>query len=132
MKYILSKMIVTKITDIDNFMNPVQIKISGKNNLAIKWENESESIIPLKYLREECPCAGCKGETILLRTYKPRNAITITPGRYLIKNMETVGGYAVQITWEDGHNTGIYTWDYLIKLDRDQNRNAEQNYKPLI
>ena len=52
-------------------MRPKQIKIIDKDKLSLTWDNDSLSIISLKYLRDECPCAGCKGETILFRTYRP-------------------------------------------------------------
>ncbi len=51
---------------------------------------------------------------------------------YEIKNIETVGDYAIQITWRDGHNTGIYSWDYLKDLEKGQDENKDQNYKPLL
>jgi len=113
-------------------MNPVQIKILKKETLFIKWENDTESKISLKYLRDECPCAGCKGETIMLKTYRPPAQQLNTPGRYEIKNIETVGDYAIQITWQDKHNTGIYSWAYLTKLDKGQENNLGQNYEPLL
>lgn len=113
-------------------MNPVQIKILNKNKLYIKWDNHTESSISLKYLRDECPCAGCKGETILLKTYRPANQKSDMPGKYEIKNIETVGGYAIKITWQDKHNTGIYSWSYLAELDKGQEKSKGQNYEPLI
>ena len=113
-------------------MDALKIELIQKKFLGIKWENGRESKISLKYLRDECPCAGCKGETILLKTYRPPKQQINTPGRYEIKNIETVGDYAVQISWKDGHNTGIYTWDYLLKLDKGQDQNESQNYESLI
>lgn len=113
-------------------MNPAQIKILDKQTLLIKWEDNSESKISLKYLRDECPCAGCKGETILLKTYRPPAPKVNSPGRYEIKNIETVGGYAIQLSWMDGHNTGIYSWSYLTELDKGQEQSKGQDYKPLL
>jgi len=113
-------------------MNPVQIKIVDKEKLFIKWHDESESSISLKYLRDECPCAGCKGETVLLKTFRPPTPPIASPGMYEIINIETVGDYAIQITWKDGHNTGIYSWDYLKDLEKGQDENKDQNYKPLL
>ena len=49
---------------------PKTIKIKDKSVLEIMWEDESVSSIGLKYLRDECPCATCKGETVLLKTYR--------------------------------------------------------------
>ena len=113
-------------------MIPVQIKIVDKEKLFIKWDDDSESGISLKYLRDECPCAGCKGETILLKTFRPPTPPIDLPGMYEIKNIETVGEYAIQITWKDGHNTGIYSWDYLKDLEKGLDENKDQNYKPLL
>jgi DUF971 family protein len=112
-------------------MNAKLIKIINKENLFIKWDDNSESLIGLKYLRDECPCASCKGETVLLKTYKPVSKQT-SPEMYIIKNIETVGNYAVQISWKDGHNTGIYSWEYLKKLDEDQSGSKQQNYDNLV
>ncbi len=102
-------------------MKPKQIKIENKEILLINWDdNKTESRINLKYLRDECPCANCKGETVLLKTYRPPKAQTNNPEMYKIKNIETVGGYAIQLSWKDGHNTGIYSWEYLLHLDKEQ------------
>ena len=113
-------------------MSPKQIKIAEKKNLFIKWDDDSESIINLKYLRDECPCATCKGETILFKTYKPEKKNEETPGMYQIKNIETVGGYAIAITWKDGHDTGIYSWEYLKKLEANQDKGTSEDYTNLF
>lgn len=113
-------------------MKPVQIKIFEKNSLLIKWSDNSETKIGLKYLRDECPCASCKGETVLLKTYRPAKPAKEIPGMYRITDIQTVGGYAIQITWKDGHNTGIYTWEYLQQLGHDQNNNQGHNYENII
>jgi DUF971 family protein len=113
-------------------MKPKQIKIHNKESLFIKWDNEKETKISIKYLRDECPCANCKGETILLKTYRPPKLNISTPEMYVIQKIEPVGSYAIQITWKDGHNTGIYSWEYLLKLEADEKENKTQNYQPLI
>lgn len=113
-------------------MKPKQIKILDKSKLYIKWDDETESTIGLKYLRDECPCANCKGETILLKTYRPPKLNFITEGMYEIRNIEVVGGYAIQITWKDGHNTGIYSWEYLKQLEKGEQDNTRQNYDKLL
>ena len=113
-------------------MSPVQIKILNKNELLIKWDDKSESKISLKYLRDECPCAVCKGETILLKTYRPAKPRVESVGMYEIKNIETVGDYAILVSWKDGHNTGIYSWEYLLELGKSQGKDKNQNYERLI
>jgi DUF971 family protein len=113
-------------------MQPKQIKIENKENLLIKWDEGDESRIGLKYLRDECPCANCKGETVLLKTYRPPKPQTTNPDMYKIKNIEAVGGYAIQVSWKDGHNMGIYSWEYLKKLYNDQDIGNSQDYNELI
>jgi DUF971 family protein len=113
-------------------MVPKTIKLKEKSSLEINWEDESISTIALKYLRDECPCATCKGETVLLKTYRPPVKKMITPEMYLIKNIEVIGEYAIQITWKDGHNTGIYTYEYLMDLDKGQSSEKKQDYDTLL
>jgi len=112
-------------------MIPKKIKVKEKTFLVIIWEDDRESIIPLKYLRDECPCATCKGETVLLKTYRPPAKKIITPEMYEIKNIEAVGEYAIQITWKDGHNTGIYSWEFLQEIEKGYDRNKRQDYTSL-
>ncbi|MFZ0455102.1 MAG: DUF971 domain-containing protein [Ignavibacteriaceae bacterium] len=113
-------------------MNPKQIKIEDKTKLLIKWEDDSESRLNLKYLRDECPCANCKGETILFKTYRPERKTEEKPEMYKIKNIEIVGGYAIQILWKDGHDTGIYSWEYIKKLVSSQDSGTSEEYNNLI
>jgi len=92
-----------------------QIKLSSQNELSITWDDGHASIISLLTLRDNCPCAGCQGETILLKTYKPEPPKRL-PGRYKLTGIQQVGHYAIQLTWGDGHSTGIYPWETLRKL----------------
>ncbi len=87
-----------------------------QNEVAIAWDDGTESYIPLEKMRRACPCAVCAGERdILGREYRmppqPLDAKSFT-----VEGVQAVGGYAVQITWGDGHNTGIYTHDLLQHL----------------
>jgi DUF971 family protein len=93
-------------------MIPIQIRLLRPEELGITWDDGHESVISLHTLREQCPCAGCRGETVLLRTYKPQQS-TALPGKYDLQGAETIGRYALQISWGDGHNTGIYPWQVL-------------------
>ncbi len=93
-------------------MVPTQIRLSTPEKLGITWDDGHESVISLQTLRDRCPCAGCQGETVLLRTYKPQSSPAL-PGKYELRGAETIGHYALQISWGDGHNTGIYPWQVL-------------------
>jgi DUF971 family protein len=113
-------------------MKPLQIKLLDKTYMLIKWDESSESKLGLKYLRDECPCANCKGETVLLKTFRPPKPTMLIPEMYKVQNIQTVGGYAIQISWKDGHNTGIYSWEYLQKLIADESTGQSQNYNTLL
>ena len=96
-------------------MRPQDIQQIG-NELAIKWADGGESFIPLETLRRACPCAGCKGETdIMGNLYKNPDQPLTAKAFGLVKFM-VVGGYAIQPVWADGHNTGLYSFDYLRAL----------------
>lgn len=94
-------------------MHPTSIKRTDGTKLHVVWDDRHESRIPLEQLRDDCPCAGCQGETILLREYVPPPADKTTPGRYELRNLSLVGSYAMQCEWGDGHSAGIYTWERL-------------------
>ncbi len=98
-------------------MKPTSIKQIPGDMLTISWDNNEVHTIPLKLLRKECPCAECKGETILMHHYEGiKTEGPETPRKYELKSLEIVGTYAIQPTWGDGHATGIFPWDYLYRL----------------
>ncbi|MDL1901345.1 DUF971 domain-containing protein [Anaerolineae bacterium CFX9] len=86
--------------------------------LQISWNDGAECTYPLSHLREACPCVECRGgHGRMGREHDPDNLLRLTPKRsYAIETIERVGSYAIQPIWDDGHSTGIYTWDYLRRL----------------
>jgi len=96
-------------------MIPRQIKFSPDKKLAISWDDGHESVISLSNLRDSCPCAACQGETLLLHHYAPPEQPEL-PGKYDLVDAKQVGSYALQLTWKDGHSTGIFTWQRLRSL----------------
>lgn len=102
-----------------------QVKQTTTSELFFSWSDGFKAVLALKVLRAACPCAGCKGETVLLRTYTPPEVQSEAPGMCDLKGIETVGGYALKFTWGDGHNMGIYTWEHLRSL-MDQTENRKQ------
>ena len=95
---------------------PKKIKLNEQESLTIEWDNGRTNIFPLKFLRNESPDAGNKGETILWTHYPPPPSGPDKPGKYEIANIEKVGNYAITITWKDGENAGIYSWEVLERL----------------
>lgn len=84
--------------------------------LAIRWDNETESFIPFETLRRFCPCAGCMGEQDVMGNVYRAPEKPFAPNSFTLLRLDPVGGYGVQPVWADGHATGIYTWDYLHRL----------------
>ena len=96
-------------------MRPTDIQVIG-DELAIKWDDGSESFVTLEKLRRACPCAGCKGEVDVLGNLHKGPDMPLTPAAFTIVRVLPVGGYAVQPVWADGHATGLFAYDYLRRV----------------
>ena len=100
-------------------MRPRDIQQIGEE-LAIKWDDGSESFVRLETLRRCCPCAGCKGEAdIMGKVYKNPDK-PLPPQAFQLRRIAHVGGYAIQPVWGDGHSTGLYAFNYLRKVAEGQ------------
>ena len=76
--------------------------------LRVLWDDDAMCDYPFSYLRGWCPCAVCQGhggERRFVEVEDPQ-----------LVSIDMVGNYAVNPTWADGHETGIYTFDYLRSL----------------
>lgn len=85
------------------------------NDLAIRWRDGRESYLRLETLRRHCPCALCQGEGTATARYSPPRKAYV-PESFLVRSLQRVGGYALQVVWADGHATGIYPYAYLLSL----------------
>ena len=83
------------------------------DELAIKWDDGSETFVKLEKLRQYCPCAGCKGERDIMGNLYKGPEKSLTPEAFRLVRISMVGGYAVQPIWGDGHSTGLFSFDYL-------------------
>jgi DUF971 family protein len=86
------------------------------NELAIRWADGGESFIPLEKLRRCCPCAGCQGEVDILGNLYKAPDKPLPPTAFVLTRFVPVGGYAIQPFWADGHNSGIYSFEYLQRV----------------
>jgi len=91
--------------------DPEHIAIAKSSGIKIDWKDGHHTEYSLQYLRHHCPCATCAeihGPAPVndnpLQLYKPK---------LKMDKVEPVGQYAVRIYWNDGHNAGIYSYDYL-------------------
>jgi DUF971 family protein len=101
-------------------LRPVKLSLNKElRTLELEWTDGHHSSIPLKFLRDACPCAACKGEVLFGKVYKPAPLAVFQEGMYELKNLQTVGQYAIQATWKDGHDTGIYSFEYLLMLEAE-------------
>ena len=90
---------------------PVQLRlIRAEKRLDVEFDDGKKFSLPAEYLRVESPSAEVQG-------HDPRNKVTV-PGRIHvgIMELEPVGNYAVRIKFDDLHDTGIFSWDYLYQL----------------
>lgn len=94
--------------------SPATIQAIG-DEIAIRWDDGSESYYTMETLRAESPSAENKGESDLLGNRIGGSDQTRFPG-VRVDGWEIVGGYAVQFRFSDGHNTGLYSFDLLRQL----------------
>lgn len=85
------------------------------DEFAIAWSDGTESFLRLEALRRACPCAACGGEPDVLG-HVIRPEVSYTPSSFALRGWANVGGYALQLRWGDGHDSGLYTFPYLQRL----------------
>jgi DUF971 family protein len=88
---------------------PVELRHEkGARRLVVTWDDGHVSPFPLDYLRSWCPCAGCQGHDPVTRYLDLHD-------QQLVR-VDPVGNYALTPTWQDGHNTGLYSFRLLRQL----------------
>lgn len=96
---------------------PTDIKLKrAEGQLEITWSDETPRRYGVRRLRCECACAGCIDERTGIRTLD----VEAVPDNIGITNMEFVGNYALKLSFSDGHDTGIYSWDRLYQMQAVQ------------
>jgi DUF971 family protein len=89
---------------------PRTIDVERDRGVVLTWADGTTSRFGLEELRQHCPCAEC-------RTRRERSLpvwpLASSPRPLLIIDAELVGAWGMSITWNDGHSTGIYSWDLL-------------------
>ena len=90
---------------------PQEIKSQGEA-LTILWSDGHKSRYAARDVRLACRCAGCVDEW----THQSLIKLDLVPMNLKAKGIDTMGNYALHFDWSDGHNTGIYTYDYLREV----------------
>jgi DUF971 family protein len=96
-------------------MRPTDIQQIG-SELAVKWDDGTETFVSLETLRRHCPCAGCKGEVDIMGNVYKNPEKPLTAAAFRLVRISNVGGYAVQPVWGDGHSTGMFSYEYLKRV----------------
>ncbi|MBI4692664.1 MAG: DUF971 domain-containing protein [Gammaproteobacteria bacterium] len=95
--------------------HPTNIVLHQRSRrLEVSFDDGLTFELPCEYLRVHSPSAEVRG-------HGPGQGVLQTGKENVnIRDVEPVGNYAVKLVFDDGHESGIYTWDYLYQLGRHQ------------
>jgi DUF971 family protein len=97
----------------------VQVNLTTGEGMDIEWKDGHKSRYTFQYLRDACPCALCdderqrEGREPGERPQPPPGALPMFKPAPKPTSAEGVGRYAIRFTWNDGHEHGIYSWEFL-------------------
>ncbi len=98
--------------------HPVNIKLHQRSRvLEVEFDDGATFNLPCEYLRVYSPSADVKGHG------PGQGTLQVGKEQVNISDIEPVGNYAVKLHFDDGHNTGLYSWQYLYELGRDYDSN---------
>ncbi len=97
---------------------PTEIRLDrAARVLHVSFDDGTQFALPAEYLRVESPSAEVQG-------HNPGQKQTVAGRRHVgITGIEAVGNYAVRLVFDDLHDSGIYSWDYLRELGQRQDQN---------
>ena len=97
--------------------HPTNIKSRSKSRvLEVSFDDGSVFELPFEYLRVYSPSAEVRGHG------PGQEQLQLGKHEVGISRVEPVGNYAVKLVFDDGHDTGLYTWAYLYELGRDRTK----------
>ena len=92
---------------------PTNIRaLQAEQVLELTWPDGRVDRLPYRRVRGQCPCAVCVDEKTGARQYDESNV----PQDIRLEGMEQVGSYAVRPSWNDGHSSGLFTWELFQNL----------------
>ena len=90
-----------------------EVRLDRENGrVVIRWDDGARTEYAFDDLRNACPCAGCRG-------HSPGEVEPPSVTGAIVTRIHEVGTYALRFDFGDSHNTGIYTWSYLVEIGRD-------------
>lgn len=107
---------------------PVQLQIVEPASLLIEWSDGRTQQYPLAELRDRCPCASCREQHKTAASQDAPEPPAAPPDAAPLRlvSMKPVGNYAYTLTFSDGHDTGIYTFEYLRELGHEVLRDEQK------
>lgn len=95
--------------------DPARLHVdTDAQTLTVEWADGHASVFPLDELRRACPCANCGGETV--KHIDPPADDHDPARRWTDLSIKPAGSVGVRVTWDDGHNAGIFRWARLRRL----------------
>ncbi|MGH9598165.1 MAG: gamma-butyrobetaine hydroxylase-like domain-containing protein [Edaphobacter sp.] len=100
----------------------VRVKKTEGTGVEIDWKDDHKSTWSFVWLRNACPCATCHEDREktgrLPGVAKPKEQTLLTMYEAPVKLLDAipVGKYALKFKWSDGHESGIYSWEYLRRM----------------
>lgn len=97
--------------------NPTALTVHKQSRvLEIAFDDGKVFPLPFEFLRVYSPSAEVRGHG------QGQEILQTGKRDVLVTALDQVGNYAVQLHFSDGHNTGIYSWDYLYQLGNEQEK----------
>jgi DUF971 family protein len=93
-------------------IEPTQIIEESDRQISIKWSDDAETAYDAAQLRRSCPCASCVNEWTGEKMLRDESV----PDELSFSSISVVGRYALNFHFSDGHNTGIFSFQYLRKM----------------
>jgi DUF971 family protein len=98
-------------------VQPTGLRLDENNRLLIDWSDGQQRRYGVRMLRDACPCASCREKKS--QPVDPMQLPTLTMAQaqpMRILGMKPVGNYAYAVSFSDGHDTGIFTFELLREL----------------
>ncbi len=103
------------MTEFGNQHRPIEIRLKREEQvLELDFDDGQSFRLPAELLRVESPSAEVQGHS------PAQKQIVSGRRKVAIAGLEPVGSYALRIRFDDGHDSGLFTWDYLYHLGTDQ------------
>src|SRR5262245_41592250 len=107
-------------------ITPTRLHLKKDEKLEIDWQDGHRSVYSISMLRSMCPCAQCRviregsDPHDISPGVKSKPLLTILPGNYsdrvTVTEAQMVGKYAIKLVFSDGHDSGIFSFEYLRQL----------------